>query len=159
VWKFDPKYNPYFNKKASWHQRFIDRRPAVVYMRSAPPQLSRSFEGRASLVVSSYLRAVIAGNTQSALHHLGLPSDASAANVSESGIITRDMQAHVLSVDAQPDGRAKVEVELNGRSGEYFEVFYVAHDGPAVRIMDRFYIPVNRTAEERAAHLLAKDGH
>jgi hypothetical protein len=158
-WKFDPRFNPYFNR-AAWHGvRYVGPRYVRSSHASVAQVLPAGFEGRASLIVSSYLNAVISGNTVSALHHLGLPADASRANLSEIPIISRDARVHVVSVDSQPDGRAKVEVDINGRSGEYFEVFYVAHDGPAVRIMDRFYIPVNRTAEERAARLLAKDGH
>lgn len=159
-WKFDRRYNPYFNRSA-WQTPYVGHRTAAgSHFRSQPAAaLSPGFEGRASLIVTSYLNAVIAGNTPSALHHLGLPASAPRSNLSESPIITRDSKARVVSVDAQPDGRAKVEVDINGRTGEYFEVFYVAHDGPAVRITDRYYIPVNRTAEERAARLLAKDGH
>jgi|GEM_PF-2885561 len=156
-WKFDKRFNPYFNR-AAWHVRYVGLRHLRGHA-STPVVRSSGFEGRASLVVSSYLNALIAGNTTSALHHLGLPSDANRANLSELPIVTRDTRTHVVAVDPQPDGRTKVEVDINGRSGEYFEVFYVARDGPAVRIMDRFYIPVNRTAEERAARLLARDGH
>ena len=156
-WKFDRRFNPYFNR-AAWHVRFVANRQPRMHS-NAPAPLPTGFEGRATLIVTSYLNAVIAGDTPSALHHLGLPATAPQSNLSESPIITRDSRAHVVSVDAQPDGRAKVEVDIYGRAGEYFEVFYVAHDGPAVRIMDRYYIPVNRTAEERAARSLAKDGH
>jgi hypothetical protein len=148
-WKFDPKYNPYFNHRG-WH--------TVAF--TAPHAPSRSVLGaRAELMVNSYLHAVIAGNTLAALHHLGLPANANPINVAESAIVTRDTRTNVVAVDQQPDGRQRVEVDLTGRTGEYFETFYVARDGPALRITDRFYIPVNRTAEERAAHLLAKDGH
>jgi len=158
AWKFDPRYNPYVNRSRRHGARAIAFARARV---PKQPQVVRSgFEGRAQLVVSAYLSAVISGDTHAALQHLGLPADASASNVSESPIVSRDARARVVSVDTQPDGRARVEVEINGRSGEYFETFYVARDGPAVRIVDRFYIPVNRTAEERAARLLAaKDGH
>ncbi len=169
AWKFDPRYNPYVNRSRRHGARAIAFARARAPKRlsqsrsqsQSQPQLVRSgFEGRAQLVVSAYLSAVISGDTHAALQHLGLPADASASNVSESPIVSRDARARVVSVDTQPDGRARVEVEINGRSGEYFETFYVARDGPAVRIVDRFYIPVNRTAEERAARLLAaKDGH
>jgi len=37
-----------------------------------------------------------------------------------------------------------VDADIRGRKGEYFEVFYVAADGPAVRITDRYYIPVSK---------------
>ncbi len=167
VWKFDRKYNPYFNH-TRW--KYIHNAPAVrsvAYSRPAPrprprmtPEpLHSGLEGRAQLLVSSYLHAVIAGNTLQALQHLGLPADAPASNVSESPIVTRDARSHVVSVGTQPDGRVRVEVDIVSRAGEYFETFFVAQDGPAVRIMDRFYIPVNWTAEERAARQLAKDGH
>lgn len=148
-WKFDPQYNPYLNHR-HW-------RPVAVSA-NLPPA-ARAFSSRAQLLVTSYLSDVVAGNTALALHHLGLPAGADVANVRELPIITRDSRVHVVAVRPQADGGAKVEVDISGRGGEYFEVFYVARDGPAARITDRYYIPVDRTAEERAARLLAKDGH
>jgi hypothetical protein len=160
AWKFDPRYNPYFNHSRWRVVRTAAAMPASAPERRAPPVVLRSgFEGRAQLAVNSYLNAVISGNTPDALRHLGLSANASPSNVTESPIVSRDARAKVVAVDMQPDGRARVEAEINGRLGEYFETFYVARDGPAVRIVDRYYIPVNRTAEERAAQLLAKDGH
>lgn len=148
-WKFDPQYNPYLSHR-HW-------RPVSV-AGNLPPA-SGAFASRAQLLVTSYLADVVSGNTASALHHLGLPSSADGANLRELPIVTRDSRVHVVAVRPQADGGAKVEVDISGRGGEYFEVFYVARDGPAARIMDRYYIPVDRTAEERAARLLAKDGH
>lgn len=148
-WKFDPQYNPYLNHR-HW-------RP--VRVAANLPPAGGAFASRAQLLVTSYLADMVSGNTASALHHLGLPSSADAANLRELPIITRGSRVHVVAVRPQADGGAKVEVDISGRSGEYFEVFFVARDGPAARIMDRYYIPVDRTAEERAARLLAKDGH
>jgi hypothetical protein len=148
AWKFDPRFNPYFNR-ARWHIAY--REPRGV----GPPD---AFAHRARLVVEGYLSDVVSGNTAGALQHLGLPAGADLANVREVPIVTPSSRVHVVAVARQPDGRTKVEADINGPSGEYFEVFYVSHDGPAARIVDRYYIPVNRTAEERAARLLAKDG-
>ncbi len=162
TWKFDPQYNPYFTH--NWHgggpPRAITPRASVAAV-STPRVVSYSsgFSGRASLIVSSYLHAVITGNTRAALQHLGLPATAPVNNVRESPIVSRDTRARIVSVKPDSSGTTRVEVELTGPTGEYFEVFSVARDGGAVRILDRYYIPVNRTAEERAASLLAKDGH
>ena len=157
AWKFDPRYNPYFNRRR-WH--------AVAASRLAPapapapaPRHTSAFAARSALVVTSYLHALMAGNTAEALGHLGLPANAPASNLTESPIVSTNARAHVVNIASVPDGRTRVEVDIHSGGGEYFETFYVAHDGPAVRIVDRFYVPVNRTAEERAARLLAKDGH
>ncbi len=168
AWKFDPKYNPYFNRRRWRGAREIAarevrdaakarsmRRPRVIAARPAPP----SFAGRARLMVSSYLAAVIAGNIGAALQHLGLPANANPANVSELPIVSRTARARVVGSSAQANGSERVEAEIEGSAGEFFEIFYVARDGPAARIVSRYYIPVNRSAEERAARMLAQDGH
>jgi hypothetical protein len=147
-WKFDPRYNPYFNR-SRWH---------VAFHLPRGLQPVDPFAQRARTMVEGYLGDVISGNTASALRHLGLPVGADITNVREAMLVTRRSSVHVVAVNRQPDGSAKVEADINGPAGEYFEVFYVARDGPAARIVDRYYIPVNRTAEERAARLLAKDG-
>lgn len=151
-WKFDPRYNPYFNR-GRWHVAYHEATHAAPH--AAPVD---AFARRARIIVEGYLADVVAGNTAGALRHLGLPEHADIGNVRESPIISRHTRVRVVAVSPQPGGGAKVEADINGPSGEYFEVFYVARDGPAARITDRYYIPVNRTAEERAARLLAKDG-
>lgn len=151
AWKFDPQYNPYLNHHG-WHA--TSHAAAAMYLPA-----NNEFASRAALLVSSYLAAVIAGHTGVALQHLGLSANADTANLREMPIVSRSSHARVIAVRPQADGSAKVEVDINGRSGEYFEVFYVAQDGWAARIKDRYYIPVDRTAEERAARLLANDGH
>ena len=120
IWKFDRRNYRYFSPEA------------------------RSLSQRARLEVQSYLNAVIAGNTRSALQHLGLPPDANLVNLSEVPIISRGARARVVWVKPQPNGRTQVDADIRGRKGEYFEVFYVAADGPAVRITDRYYIPVSK---------------
>lgn len=147
LWKFDPRYNPYVNHRGRY----------VAY--SAPPLPVDPFARRARVVVAGYLADLVAGNTAGALRHLGLPASADPANLREWPIVARDSHVRVVAVNRQGDGSARVEADISGRMGEYFEVFYVVRDGPATRIADRYYIPVNRTAEERAARLLAKDGH
>lgn len=100
------------------------------------------FQTRARLAVQSYLNAIIAGDTRSALAHLGLPPDANLVNLSEVPIISRRSSARVVSVKPRADGRTQVDADIHGKRGEYFEVFYVAADGPALRITDHYYIPV-----------------
>lgn len=150
IWKFDPLYNPYVRRG----------RIARARVAAAPvPSSMDPFEARARLVVNSYLAAVIAGDTTRALAHLGLPTGSDPKAISESAIITRDAKAQIVAVKPGEDGTTHVQVDIMGRRGEYFEVFSVAPDGPAVRIRDRFYIPVNRTAEEVSARLLAQKPH
>lgn len=162
TWKFDPRYNPYFNRS------HFAKSPPVA--RSGSPARSahvavaqatslNAFETRARMVVSSYLGAVIAGDTPRALQHLGLPRDGDPKAISESSIISRGTRAEIVAVKPGDDGTTHVQVDILGRRGEYFEVFSVTPDGPAVRIKDRFYIPVNRTAEEISARLLARTPH
>jgi hypothetical protein len=146
-WKFDPQFNPYVRNR---------HRSAPVRVAAAPHASISPFEARARLVVNSYLGAVIAGDTMRALAHLGLPAGTDPKVISESAIITRDAKAQIVAVKPGEDGTTHVQVDIIGRRGEYFEVFSVMPDGPAVRIKDRFYIPVNRTAEEISARLLAK---
>ena len=121
VWKFDRRNYRNFNRSA---------RPVNV------------FQERARLAVQSYLEAVIAGNTRSALQHLGLPPDANLVNLSEVPIISRNSRARVVAVRPQANGNTQVEAAISGRRGKYLEVFYVAADGPALRITDRYYVPV-----------------
>lgn len=147
VWKFDPRYN-----------RFVSHARTVTMPHAVQPS-SSSFESRARLAVRSYLGAVIAGNTPSALEHLGMPIDGDPKAIAESQIVTRDSRAQIVGVKPEEDGTARVQVDIIGRRGEYFEIFSVARDGPAVRIKDRYYIPVNRTAEELSARLLANTTH
>ncbi len=151
VWKFDRRYNPYFNRRA--RVTHVAAAPAAAAPAAAPAM--SPFEARARLVVNAYLGAVIAGNTPRALEHLGLPAGADPKAISESSIVSRDTRANIVAVKPGDDGTTHVQVDIVGRRGEYFEVFSVAPDGPAVRIKDRFYIPVNRTAEEISARLLA----
>ena len=123
VWKFDRRNYRYFNR---------------------PPKPVNFFQERARLAVQSYLDAVIAGNTRSALQHLGLPPDANLVNLSEVPIIARNSSARVVAVKPQANGNTQVEAAISGRRGKYLEVFYVAADGPALRITDRYYVPVGR---------------
>jgi hypothetical protein len=151
VWKFDPRFNPYVR-----HARIAS---VPAHIAAAPKASTNPFEARARLVVNSYLGAVIAGDTARALAHLGLPVGSDPKAISESAIITRDAKAQIVAVKPGDDGTTHVQVDIMGRRGEYFEVFSVTPDGPAVRIKDRFYIPVNRTAEEISARLLATRPH
>jgi hypothetical protein len=145
-WKLDPRNN-----------RLVRHRAPVAGLQRTPPK--DRFQERAGLMVQSYLNDVIGGNRASALRHLGLPANAPVSNISESPIIGERARAQVVGFKKERDGQTGVQVDITSTRGEYFEVFYVAQDGDAMRILDRYYIPVNRTAEEMAARLLAKDGH
>jgi hypothetical protein len=130
AWKFDPHNNPYFNVQR-WRHPYIE-----------PP--STGFAARARLSVRSYLNALVAGNTSLALMHLGLPRTAGRAALAELPIVTRKSSVAIVSSRSQVDGRELVEADIVSGGHEYFEVFHVARDGAAVRIVDRYYIPVNR---------------
>lgn len=110
-------------------------------------------------MVASYLDAVISGDTGRALQHLGMPAASDPKAISESPIVSRDSRAEIVGVKPADNGQVRVQVDINGRRGEYFEVFSVEPDGRALRIADRYFIPVNRTAEEVSARLLAKTTH
>jgi hypothetical protein len=143
AWKFDRLNNPYFNK-ARWHHPYVavDIEPA------------RGFDARARLLVQSYLDALVAGNLGSALRHLGMPADGNTNALAELPIIRRSSSISIVSTRRGGD-QEQVEADILSSGREYFEVFHVAHDGPAVRIVDRFYIPVNHSAQV-AAHFIHK---
>lgn len=132
AWKFDRRNNPYFNH-ARWRHPYIAD--------------ASTFGARARLTVKSYLRAIIAGNFPAALAHLGMPADADSSALAELPIVARGSAVAIVGSKPQSDGKEQVQADITTRGREYYEVFYVAHDGPAVRIVDRYYIPVNRPAE------------
>lgn len=156
AWKFDRSQNPYFTRK--WHGESIAYAAPRARALSTPAAES-AFEGRARLIVASYLDAVISGNTGRALRHLGMPAATDPKAISESPIVSRDARAEIVGVKPAENGQVRVQVDINGKRGEYFEVFSVQPDGRAARIADRYFIPVNRTAEEVSARLLAKTTH
>lgn len=131
AWKFDPANNPYFNR-ARWRHPFLAD--------------SSQFGQRARLSVRSYLHAIVAGDLGSALEHLGMPRSADTNAIAELPIISR--RTMVAIVGSKPSGdKEQVAADIVTDGREYYEVFYVAHDGPAERITDRYYIPVNRRAQ------------
>lgn len=105
-----------------------------------------AFGARARLSVHSYLAALVAGNLPAALRHLGLPRDADTNAVSELPIVSRGTSVAILGSKPSSGGE-QVQADIVTAGREYYEVFYVVKDGPAVRITDRYYIPVNRRAE------------
>lgn len=142
AWKFDPVNNPYFNR-ARWSHPY-----------QADPSL---FGQRARTIVSSYLHALVAGDLRSALHHLGMPATADTNVIAELPIVTRRTTIEIVA--SKPSGRfeqVSADIVTDGR--EYYEVFYIAHDGPAARIMDRYYIPVNHSAQV-AMRSLVQNSH
>lgn len=157
AWKFDPSQNPYFTRK--WHHAPVAYAQPPRARAIATPAAESAFAGRARLIVASYLQAVIAGDTGRALQHLGMPAGADPKAISETPIVSRDARAEIVGVKPGENGQVNVQVDILGRRGEYFEVFYVQPDGRAARIADRYFIPVNRTAEEVSARLLAKTTH
>lgn len=108
---------------------------------------SSRFGMRARSSVRAYLGALIAGNLPAAMRHLGLPADGDTGAISELPIVTRHTNVAIVGSSPQPDGREKVQADILTGGREYFEVFYVERDGPAARIADRYYIPVNRRAQ------------
>lgn len=126
-WKFAPQNNPYFTRR--WGAR---GRHAVAQHRAHAPRAVAVADGvtsRAGSVVSSYLLQVI---------HGGMP------RAPENAIVSPTTNVHVVSIHPAPDRRMKVDVELSGPRGAFFEVFYVARD--SMQIVDSFYIPITRTA-------------
>lgn len=107
---------------------------------------SSTFGARARLSVRSYLRALIAGNIPLALEHLGLPRYAGTAAISELPILASGTSVAIMGSKRSAGGeQVQADIVTGGR--EYYEMFYVVKDGPAVRITNRYYIPVNRRAE------------
>lgn len=142
AWKFAPSNNPYFNRSRWRHPYLAD---------------STLFGQRARMKVQSYLRAIADGNLSAALAHLGMPANADTAAISELPIISRRTTVAILGSKADGD-REQVQADIATDGREYYEVFYVAHDGPATRIVDRYYIPVNHRAQV-ALHSLVENTH
>ncbi len=140
AWKFDRQNNPYFNR-TRW------RHPYVVAYSQAHASYLSPFALRARLSVQSYLRALVAGNLGAALVHLGMPSNGNTNALGELPIITRASNVAVIGSKTQPDGSERVQAQIVTAGREYFAVFSVAHDGPATRIVDHYFIPVNRQAQ------------
>jgi hypothetical protein len=149
-WKFDPHNNPYVYRRAI--------RPRTAARRAFAPAAApvRTLDSRARLIVYGYLDALISGNSQLALRHLGMPGTANAA-LTEASIVNRNTTARVIAVRPQPQG-ARVDAEIDGPLGDYRETFDVVPDGPALRIAGRFYIPLNGVARRRSM-IAAKDAH
>ena len=124
-WKFAPQNNPYFTRR--WNARAgHTAAPRRAVRRIAVADAAAS---RAGSIVSSYLLQVIHGGNPRA---------------PENAIVSPTTNVHVVSIHSAPDRRMKVDVELNGPRGAFFEVFYVARD--SMQIVDSFYIPITRTA-------------
>jgi hypothetical protein len=102
---------------------------------------------RARLDVRGYLRAIIDGNLPAALAHLGMPATSSRSALAELPIISRRTRVAILGSRPQARGTEQVQADIVTDGREYYEVFYVVRDGPAVRITQRYYIPVNRSAQ------------
>ncbi len=141
AWKFDRLNNPYFNR-VRWRHPFVER-----YAWAPRPR----FVDQARLSVRSYLRALALGDTHSALAHLGLPPTADTKALAEMPIVSRASTVAIVGSKTQADGNEQVQAEINTDGREYYEVFAVARDGPALRIVDHYYIPVNRSAQVAAA--------
>lgn len=143
AWKFDRRNNPYFNR-TRWRHPFVAD--------------ASDFGERARLSVRSYLGAVVAGDLPAALAHLGLPSTGNTSAISELPIVSRSTTVSIVGSKPQSDDREEVQADIVTGGREYYEVFDVAKDGPAMRIVDRYYIPVNRSAQV-AARLQVQHPH
>lgn len=156
--------------RARARTRFIARRAAapkphahhpvrVARSRWHHPRITDSsrFGERARISVRSYLGAIIAGDLRTALSHLGMPAGAGTGAISELPIITR--RSAVAIVGSKPVGeREQVQADITTDGREYYEVFYVVRDGPATRIAERYFIPVNHRAQV-ALRLLVQNSH
>lgn len=131
AWKFAPSHNPYLRPRVRRAELASDRR---VFG-------SPRFDARARFIVASYLHAVIAGKTRLALAHLGLPSTANPHNLLERAITSPNAQVAIVG-STQSAAADRVQAEIRNGHRSYFEVFKVQRDGPALRIADRYYIPV-----------------
>lgn len=116
------------------------------------------FGVRARLSVRSYLHALVEGNLPAALSHLGIPADGDTSALTELPIVTRSTNVEILGSRPQTGGNEQVQAEIRTGEREYYEVFDVARDGPAMRIVDRYYIPVNRRAQV-AVRLFVQRSH
>jgi len=105
------------------------------------------FGARARLTVQGYLRAIVDGNLAAAFAHLGMPPNADTSALAELAIVTRGTRVAILGSKPQARGTEQVQADIVTGRREYYEVFYVVHDGPAVRISDRYYIPVKHGAQ------------
>jgi hypothetical protein len=143
AWKFDRANNPYFNR-SRWHHPYVADRSV--------------FGARARLTVRGYLAALVSGDLREAMRHLGLPPGGDTNAITELPIVARSSSVAITGSSPQVDGREKVEANIVTRGREYYEVFYVEQDGPAMRIADRYYIPVNRSAQI-AARLFEQGTH
>lgn len=140
AWKFDPHNNPYFNR-ARW------RHAALSVPATREPPFSSPVEGRARLAVRGYLRAVAAGNFAAAFAHLGMPANADPAALPERPIVEPGSRVAIVGSQTLDNGRTRVQADIRTHGREYYEIFNVVPDGPAQRIADRYYIPVNRSAQ------------
>ncbi|HKU66493.1 MAG TPA: hypothetical protein VJP85_01840 [Candidatus Baltobacteraceae bacterium] len=132
AWKFDRRNNPYFNRER-WR---------YPYVADASP-----FGTRARWSVRAYLSALVEGNLSAALVRLGLPPNGNTNALGELPIITRATNVAIVGSKLQNDGSEQVQADITTAGREYFAVFSVTRDGPAIRIVDHYYIPVNRRAQ------------
>lgn len=132
AWKFDPHNNPYFNRQRWRHPYVAD---------------STIFGQRARVNVQSYLHAIARGDLSGALVHLGLPRNGNTNALAELPIVRRSSMFAIVGSKPQADGREQVQADIVTGKREYFAVFSVERDGPATRIVDHYYIPVNKSAQ------------
>ncbi len=65
------------------------------------------------------------------------------------GRVSPNARMHFVTIRPAPGGRTKVAVDVYGRHGAYFEVFYLAARRAGMRIVGRHKFPMNRTATAR----------
>lgn len=132
AWKFERRNNPYFNR-LRWRYPYVAD--------------SSPFGMRARSSVQGYLHALMIGNLSAALVHLGMPRSADTNALAELPIVSRSTDVSIVGSKKQADGKEQVQADIMTSGREYFAVFYVEHDGPSTRIVDHYYIPVNRRAQ------------
>jgi hypothetical protein len=131
AWKFDRRNNPYFNPQR-WRHPFV--------------AAESPFATKARWSVRAYLAALIDGNLSAALVRLGMPPNGDTNALAELPIITRATNVAIVGSKPQADGKEQVQADIVTGGREYYAVFWVARDGPAMRIVDHYYIPVSRVA-------------
>jgi hypothetical protein len=76
-----------------------------------------------------------------------MPATADRSALAELAIVSRRTRVAILGSKPQARGMEQVQADIVTDGREYFEVFNIVRDGPAIRITGRYYIPVNHRAQ------------
>jgi hypothetical protein len=99
---------------------------------------------RARLTVASYLSSLHRRDNRSALVRLGLSPDAATSNLPEAAVLAAsDGRFRIVDASPRDSGAAKVDVEIHSAGQQYFGVYTVSENGPAVQITNHTMIPIS----------------